>query len=489
MARSLLALFAMFVLPALALSHPVPRDNHDRYITIRLERGQSPDLLLFRIEYRLEVDEFTVVHEDMKPFRDEADPRNFINKPLDYYGQFAKIYGPIFADNLDVWFNGKPVLLRVKDRRVALHDEKGEPLGHLRCTFLLEGEARLLPAQENKLRVRETSYRDQEGEIHLTLVDNAGVKVARQTLPDLALNKLHPLSRPLDHDAKLRNLTVDFNVEQVASTQLQPETTIEPPAKTQATTEDHEGFLRLFRDLRQQGTGLALLLLFFAGLGAAHALTPGHGKTLVAAYLVGERGTVWHAVVLGVVTTLTHTGVVLLLAAMLFFTPETMAAGAKETLRTGLGLGMGLIVACLGLWLLLQRLAGRADHIHLHRGHHHHDHGHGHHHHPASDQSVSWWGIVVLGMTGGLVPCWDAIVILATVVGTSEFWFALPALLAFSAGLAGVLVAIGILVVKFRNLAGTRWGEGRLIRALPIVSALLITFMGVWLCYESIHHQ
>jgi ABC-type nickel/cobalt efflux system permease component RcnA len=80
-------------------------------------------------------------------------------------------------------------------------------------------------------------------------------------------------------------------------------------------------------------------------------------------------------------------------------------------------------------------------------------------------------------------------VILLTVAGTSEFWFALPALLAFSAGLAGVLVAIGILVVKFRNFAGSRWGDGRFVRALPIVSACLITVMGLWLCFESTHHR
>src|SRR5205807_5311312 len=101
-----------------------------------------------------------------------------------------------------------------------------------------------------------------------------------------------------------------------------------------------------------------------------HALTPGHGKTLVAAYLVGEHGTVWHAFVLGVVTTLTHTGAVLALAAGLrMFFPSA----APADVQTILGVGGGLLVAGVGFWLLLRRLSGGADHIHLG--------GHGHHHH------------------------------------------------------------------------------------------------------------
>src|SRR5207244_11258365 len=107
--------------------------------------------------------------------------------------------------------------------------------------------------------------------------------------------------------------------------------------------------------------------------------TRGQRKALVAAYLIGERGTVWHAIVLGIVTTLTHTGIVLIIAAVLFFLPENMSAGAKEMLHAGLGLAMGLLVAVLGVWLLLQRLAGRADHFHIGGGQHHpHPHHHSH---------------------------------------------------------------------------------------------------------------
>jgi ABC-type nickel/cobalt efflux system permease component RcnA len=236
---------------------------------------------------------------------------------------------------------------------------------------------------------------------------------------------------------------------------------------------------------------LLLALALAVVLGGLHALTPGHGKTLVAAYLVGERGTVWHAVVLGTVTTLTHTGMVLVIALVLFVLPGEARDSFAGWIQNGLGLAMGLLVVCMGFWLLLQRLSGRADHFHVGGGHHHHHHHGGHHHHhhhePAPAGGVSWWGLIALGITGGLVPCWDAIYLLLYTIGRSQFVIALPAVLAFSAGLAGVLVLIGVLVVQVPHFAKSRWGHGRVTRALPIASAVVVTLMGLWLCYEGVH--
>jgi ABC-type nickel/cobalt efflux system permease component RcnA len=94
---------------------------------------------------------------------------------------------------------------------------------------------------------------------------------------------------------------------------------------------------------------------------------------------------------------------------------------------------------------------------------------------------------VVLGISGGLVPCWDAILMLGFAISAQRLWLGLPLLLAFSAGLAGVLIAIGVAVVYLKGFASSRWGENRLVRALPIISAVLVTAMGLWLCYDSVH--
>jgi ABC-type nickel/cobalt efflux system permease component RcnA len=240
----------------------------------------------------------------------------------------------------------------------------------------------------------------------------------------------------------------------------------------------------------KQGVGVLLLLAVL--FGAAHALTPGHGKTLVAAYLVGERGTVWHALLLGLVTTLTHTAAVLVIAGVL---PLLFPGTPPVTVQTALGLVGGLLIAGLGVWLLLCRLAGQADHVHLGGAHTHgHAHGHGHDHDHGLDSSgvakPGMWGLVMLGVSGGIVPCWDAVAILGWSISVQRLWLALPLLLAFSAGLAGVLVVLGVSVVLARKAVDARWGETarmqRVARALPILSAVLIAGMGLWLCYSAV---
>jgi ABC-type nickel/cobalt efflux system permease component RcnA len=238
------------------------------------------------------------------------------------------------------------------------------------------------------------------------------------------------------------------------------------------------------------------LLLLAALFGAAHALTPGHGKTLVAAYLVGERGTMTHAFVLGLITTITHTGAVFVLAAvLLFFFPGAV----PQSLQSILGLVGGLLVAGMGFWLLLRRLSGGPDHIHLGRHHHHHGHTHDHsrghadHYHDEKGQAhalpadVNWWGLIILGISGGIVPCWDAILMLGFAISAQRLWLGIPLLLAFSAGLASVLIVIGIGVVYFKGFATSHWGQGWFVRALPLTSAILVTGMGLWLCYDSLH--
>ena len=89
-------------------------------------------------------------------------------------------------------------------------------------------------------------------------------------------------------------------------------------------------------------------------------------------------------------------------------------------------------------------------------------------------------------MTGGIIPCHDAVAIFFALAGAGLLALALPVLLAFSTGLAGVLVAIGIVVVKAKGAVGRHWGESRAFKALPIVSAALVTGVGLWLCYHSL---
>jgi ABC-type nickel/cobalt efflux system permease component RcnA len=154
--------------------------------------------------------------------------------------------------------------------------------------------------------------------------------------------------------------------------------------------------------------------------------------------------------------------------------------------QTALELVGGILIAGLGLWLLAVRLTGGPDHIHIGAGGHGHGHSHG-----SAIARPGWRGLVVLGVSGGIVPCWDALAMLALAISTQKLWLALPLLLAFSAGLASVLVVVGVAVVQARNWAGARWGNRLSFqgveRALPLASAVLVTAMGLWLCFESVH--
>ncbi len=228
-------------------------------------------------------------------------------------------------------------------------------------------------------------------------------------------------------------------------------------------------------------------MLMACVFGAAHALTPGHGKTLVAAYLVGERGTVWHAAVLGVVTILTHTGSRSAHRGHLFSSCWASRDVVQQQAHQRAWPGVGLLVVCMGFWLLLQRLPGEPITIHVGGGHHHQRMARQAFTNRKSAAGRRWSGALrwdLLGITGGLVPCWDAIYLLLYTVGRSQFAIALPAVLAFSAGLAGVLVLIGVLVVQVPRFAESRvgYGKGRC-GALPIVAAAVgVTLIGVWLC-------
>jgi nickel/cobalt transporter (NicO) family protein len=238
------------------------------------------------------------------------------------------------------------------------------------------------------------------------------------------------------------------------------------------------------------GIGVLLLAAFVFGTG--HAFTPGHGKTLVAAYLVGERGTIRHAIVLGISTTLAHTGSVMALGGVLWYVYRD---GVPREAQGWLQFAGGMLIFLVGLWLFSRRAAGKADHVHFGPGHHHHhhdhshDHGHHHHHGPDCDhkhEPAGWWRVVLLGIGGGLIPCWDAVMLLFLAISFGRLGFAIPLLLAFSLGLAMVLVLLGVGVVLAHRAGGRRFGERKWFQMLPVISAVMLLVMGLWLARDGV---
>jgi nickel/cobalt transporter (NicO) family protein len=211
---------------------------------------------------------------------------------------------------------------------------------------------------------------------------------------------------------------------------------------------------------RDHLSALVILASLGAALfwGAAHALSPGHGKTIVTAYLVGQRGTPRHAALLGLIVTVTHTlGVFALglvtLALSQFIVPER--------LYPWLNLASGLLVVGIGASVLRARLRRRAPR------HHRHEHG------------TSFRSLFAVGVSGGLLPCPSALVVLLAAISLHRVAFGLLLILAFSAGLALSITGIGLAAVLARGAFRRASFDGRLMRLLPAASALVILAAGL----------
>lgn len=237
---------------------------------------------------------------------------------------------------------------------------------------------------------------------------------------------------------------------------------------------------------------VAIGMLAAFAMGAVHALSPGHGKTIVAAYLVGTRGTVKHAAFLGLMVTFTHTITVFFLGFITLFLSRYVL---PEKIYPVLGAASGLAIAWIGMSLFWKRLrAARGAAANGHHHHHDHDHGHqhdggayahdhgdGHVHTHVPEGEVSMASLVALGASGGLVPCPSALVLLLSAIALGRIAIGLILLVAFSAGLAVVLMAIGITVVYAGHWipdSGKAAGHPAF-RYLPVASAAVIVCAGV----------
>ncbi len=251
----------------------------------------------------------------------------------------------------------------------------------------------------------------------------------------------------------------------------------------------------------------ALALAVALALGALHALTPGHGKTVVAAYLVGSHGTSLHAVSLGAVTTLTHTGSVLLLGLVALLASRFIV---PNDLFPVLEVASGVLIILLGANLLYRRWyeyrsggshghshSHKHDHSHVHNSDHGHDpdanHDHDHTSHHDHDRSaipesgqITRRSLLLLGISGGMVPCPDAIAILLLAIAIQRIGLGLALIVSFSLGLAVVLIAIGLAMLHSRRLFARMSAFERVSPVLPMVSAAIVLLLGVALTARAL---
>jgi ABC-type nickel/cobalt efflux system permease component RcnA len=284
----------------------------------------------------------------------------------------------------------------------------------------------------------------------------------------------------------------------------------------------------LVRDQQTSSTFILAAMVIAISLGALHALSPGHGKTIVAAYLVGSQGKFYHAVVLGAIVTLTHTGSVIALGLL------TLAASrhfVPAHIFPILELISGLLIFFLGIGLLYPRL--RSWQINRQRQHQiqkrhtvvvRDEAGEGarlvinqpiqeigppHSHDPSefgnipkgpsqgnplagirwrSLAGIRWRSLVTLGISGGLVPCPAAIAILLIAVTINRIAFGLSLIVAFSVGLAMILIAIGVLIIQGKSLFERLQWFDQIAYTVPVLSALIVLGAGAVLTAGAIRN-
>jgi ABC-type nickel/cobalt efflux system permease component RcnA len=448
------------------IAHPLLSENHDRTIILRILNNAV------QLDYLLEVDELRAAR-DIASLPEEQ--RFKIRTREQLHSVFSSYMAEVLGVNLIAKVDGKTLAFVCTQKTIRVNN-------HLQCFFRFEAPFEVSPIPNHSFQFREGNYAEDDfSKVEILTASTDASILSNLQLPSPEIVAKQPFDRGPGEAEKLRLASFNFSLEANGN----PSDSVGiPPLPAEPNKHADDSMLNLLLDNKSNRWLLFLFALFF---GAAHALTPGHGKTLAAAYLIGEKGTLAHAFLLGAVTTISHTGGVILLALLL---PSFFPNAAPADVQTALGFFGGISIAALGAWLLLRRLLGQADH----------SHGPGASHQHNADGSISvntqdagWKGIVILGIAGGIVPCWDAVAMLLFALSAGLASIAVPLLLAFSTGMAGVLVAVGIAVVKTRDIIKKHGPSGiwleRISKLLPIISAVFVIVIGVWLCSESLKGQ
>lgn len=485
------ALALAWTIPAApALSHPMGNVSINHYAAIEV----SPDSVL--IKYLLDFAEIPSVRE-LERVDPDGDDRVTPEERDTYLAERTSEVLEKLA--LDV--NGQEVPLRAAWSRVVFPPGEGG-LSTVRIAWELRGAWEQPLLDSNFLKWSDRNHESASGWKEIRFSADGGLAVGSTSLRE------NPSSDGLTEYPKeyLYNPPTDTKAwcHFGRGVSAASDAGFQPPGGFAARRESR--FVQLVSSTAG-GPGPLVAALFLAMvLGAAHALEPGHGKTVVAAYLVGTRGTVGQAVLLGLVVTFTHTFSVFLLGGGVLLLSRFVL---PERIMPWLELLSGMLIVAVGAYLLRSRWrAGRhrdPDHVHGHdhpddHGHAPHDHAQGveaahthtHAHGPGArphrhvPERATLGSILALGISGGLVPCPAGIVVLLSAVALGRIAFGLLLIIAFGVGLAVVLMAVATLFVTARRLFDRLPIDDRHTHALGLASAAIVTVFGLVLVIRSL---
>jgi len=468
---------ASLVLPA-ARSHDIPNQRIDRSIQVSVRPG------LLEIDYEVSLTELTLT-QDLRaligglPGADRAQ----------WLARYGQVTGPLNKKGILVSIDGGPAELTVRGFDLAVEE-------HPRYTFHFEAR---IP-REGRLAVRDTNYVSSEGTSRLAVRGRDGVVVAGDDLPPVVERiEIRPVWLLSDaEERRTKQVEVRFRAPTLPAAGPEPGSLFAPrstlhaprqtppagglaqegppgtseyesrasgtePGSTPIEVKSKSSGLKRVSQLLDETTRVSwsILLLLAMGLGAAHAIQPGHGKTLVTAVALGPGTRFYQPALLGLATALAHMATVLLVALALWYTGATQVG----TVHVGLTRIAGFVIAAAGLWRVGRHIAGFGEHEieGLRTG------------------EISNRVLIGLGLAGGLVPCWDAVGLLVLAAAVGRLAAGVGLVLAFSAGMATILIAVGCLAWKVKSAALGLNRETRWQRGLGLAGGLMLSMIGLYL--------
>jgi ABC-type nickel/cobalt efflux system permease component RcnA len=486
---ALALLAALIVWPSAASAHPLGNFTINRYS--RLEFAEDG----VRITYILDFAELPTLQE-LRFLDTDGDGRLSGAEATAYLDERM----PMLLDGLHLAVGDDALALSVVDRSARLLEGQAG-LQTFRLEARLHAELPRGWERDGFGGYMDRNYQDRLGWRELVVVGGPGVEVGETSAlradvsDELRSYPEDALSSPLDL-AEATFTLVPGNGAVGSDTAGQAAERVQARTNGGRAT-DRVANLIAAEQLSPSVVLIAVVAAFF--WGAVHALSPGHGKTVVAAYLVGARGTARHAAFLGLTVTITHTAGIFALGLVTLYLSSYIL---PEDLYPWLSVASGLLVVGIGLTLGWSRLraarhgSGHHHHDHDHEHHHHHHHGelahthdgHTHSHLPpgADGRAVTWRSLLALGVSGGLIPCPSALVLLLGAISLQREALGIVLVLAFSLGLAAVLTGIGLLLVYARRTFQRFSPAPRVPRLLPVASAAVVSITGVAIVVGSL---
>ena len=490
------AIFSILTAAGLAAAHPLGNFTINQYS--RIEAGLTK-IKICQVLDIAEIPAFQLV-----PTIDTDKNGQLSTAELNTY---AESFTPGYLANLHLTAGEEQVTLRVESKDIFLEDGEGNlPILKIKWNFVGDLTS---PLSTSRITFENGNYPGRTGWNEISVARSAGVDVFNSTAfgnaatDELRLYPQESLTAPLNERSAEFSLTAGAIPDGVRLLQNRD------GGKTEAVQKDRFAELINVPEITPIVAFFGLLVAF--GFGAVHAMSPGHGKAVVGAYLVGSRGTTKHAVFLGLTVTITHTLGVFALGLITLFASKFIL---PERIMPFLGFVSGLLVFFIGISLFKDRLFSllgwKRKTQHHHHGDEHaaeHSHGPQHDHDSHSEHShgdlththggtththappeeITWKSLLALGISGGLLPCPSALVLMLSAITVGRVGYGLVLTIAFSFGLAATLTAVGVIFLTVRKLFGkTSFSESFVFRLLPVFSAFVIAFVGAVLCYTSL---